>query len=126
MASAREALPAVRVRTRAEWRAWLAAHHAQGGAIQLVFPKQAAAAFRDLTYDALVEEALCWGWIDGTARRVDDDWTSLRLSPRRARSNWSPTNRARVARLLDEGRIAPPGLAAIERAKADGTWGADA
>ena len=75
-----------------------------------------------LDYEAAVEEALCFGWVDGTAGRVDDERGKLYFAPRKPRSNWAATNKARVVRLIADGRMAPAGLAAIERAKANGSW----
>ena len=117
-------LPEVRVRTRAEWRAWLERHHARPGSIWLVYPKKSvrAAGGGDLDYAAIVEEALCFGWVDSVPRQRDDDFGMVRLSPRRAGSAWSRVNKARVARLVRAGRMAPPGLARIEAAKRDGSW----
>jgi uncharacterized protein YdeI (YjbR/CyaY-like superfamily) len=75
-----------------------------------------------LDYEAAVEEALCFGWVDSTAGRVDDDRGKLYFAPRKPRSGWAATNKARLERLIAEGRMAPAGLAAIERAKANGSW----
>jgi uncharacterized protein YdeI (YjbR/CyaY-like superfamily) len=115
-------LPRVTCDTRAEWRAWLAAHHAQPGSIWLAYPKKGSG-LGDLTYDALVEEALCYGWIDSVARGLDERRSMIRVSPRKARSGWSAANKARVERLVRDGRMTPAGLARIEAAKADGSWG---
>lgn len=114
----------VLVCSRAEWRRWLAAHHAQSASIWLVFPKKAATAFVDLGYDAIVEEALCYGWVDSLPRKRDADFTMLRISPRGRGSAWSKVNKERVARLVKSGRMTPAGLAKIEAAKEDGSWSA--
>src|SRR3954453_3019875 len=71
-----------------------------------------------------VDVALCFGWIDGIARRLDAEWDVRRVPPRRARSVWSKNNRERIERLTAEGRMRPGGLAEVERAKADGRWDA--
>lgn len=76
-----------------------------------------------LDYEAAVEEALCFGWVDSTAGRVDDERGKLYFAPRKARSVWAATNKARVERLIADGRMAAAGMAAIERAKANGSWG---
>jgi uncharacterized protein YdeI (YjbR/CyaY-like superfamily) len=73
-------------------------------------------------YEELVVEALRFGWIDSVGRKVDDDRTSLRFSPRKARSGWSAPNKARIARLEAEGRLEPSGRAVVDAAKADGSW----
>ena len=67
---------------------------------------------------------LCFGWIDGQSRRVDEDWFVQRFTPRRARSAWSKVNRQKVEKLIGEGRMRPAGLAEVDRAKADGRWDA--
>jgi len=80
-----------------------------------------------LTYLEAREVALQHGWIDGQARRGDDDTYVQRFTPRRRRSHWSGPNRRRAEVLIAEGRMAPRGLAEVERARADGRWdGADA
>ena len=75
-----------------------------------------------LDYEAAVEEALCFGWVDSTGGRVDDDRGKLYFAPRKPRSVWAATNKARVERLIRDGRMMPAGLAVIERAKANGSW----
>ncbi len=75
-----------------------------------------------VAYDAAVEEALCFGWIDGQAATIDEERAKQYFSPRRAGSAWARTNKDRVERLIADGRMRPAGLAVIERAKADGTW----
>jgi len=75
-----------------------------------------------LTYDQAVEEALCFGWIDSKQTKLDDRRTLLRFSPRRRGSGWARSNKARVERLLAEGRMAEAGLARVEEAKRDGSW----
>lgn len=75
-----------------------------------------------LTYDQAVEEALCFGWIDGKAAKLDDRRTMIRFTPRKPGSGWARTNKVRVERLLAEGLMAEPGLARIEEAKRDGSW----
>jgi uncharacterized protein YdeI (YjbR/CyaY-like superfamily) len=69
-----------------------------------------------------VEVALCYGWIDGRANSIDDTWWTVRYTPRRTKSIWSQKNVGTVARLIEEGRMRPAGLAAVEAAKADGRW----
>jgi uncharacterized protein YdeI (YjbR/CyaY-like superfamily) len=105
---------------RAAWRAWLEANHATTSGVWLIAPR--AARDRPVSYDEAVEEALCFGWIDGTAGSVDEHRSKQYFAPRRSGSGWARTNKARVERLLATGRLAPAGLATIERAKADGSW----
>jgi len=111
--------PHLEVADRATWRAWLEANHATATGVWLVMDRQEA---RRTLYEITVEEALCFGWIDSTAGRVDETRGKLYFAPRKATSGWAATNKARLERLIAEGRMAPAGLAAIERAKANGTW----
>lgn len=111
----------VQVEGRAEWRAWLTANHTRADSIWLVTFKKAAGK-RYLPYDNIVEEALCFGWIDSLGRTLDQERTMLLLSPRKAGSGWSKVNKERIERLIAQDMMAAPGLAKIERAKADGSW----
>jgi uncharacterized protein YdeI (YjbR/CyaY-like superfamily)/molybdopterin converting factor small subunit len=104
-----------------EWRAWLAANHARPGGVWLVAWKARTGRPR-MAYEEAVEEALAWGWIDSRAGRLDDDRETIWMSPRRRGSVWSRSNKERVARLEAEGRMTDAGRAAVERAKADGSW----
>jgi uncharacterized protein YdeI (YjbR/CyaY-like superfamily) len=106
---------------REDWRAWLAAHHATAQEIWLVIHKKHAAE-AGLTYIEALEEALCFGWIDGILKRIDDEKHTIRLSPRRKNSIWSEQNKKRVGKLIREGRMTEAGLAKIKDAKANGQW----
>jgi uncharacterized protein YdeI (YjbR/CyaY-like superfamily) len=77
-----------------------------------------------LAWAGAVDVVLCFGWIDGQARRIDDEWFLQRFTPRRPRSLWSKVNRQKVEALVAAGRMRPAGLAEVERAKADGRWDA--
>lgn len=116
-------LPLVEAPTRAAWRAWLEANHATSGSVWLVIHRKGAGAAPHLPPEAVAEEALCFGWVDSRPAKLDAARSLLLVSPRKPGSAWSGINKARVARLLAEGRMAPAGLAAIERAQADGSWG---
>lgn len=105
----------------ASWRAWLETNHATSPGVHLVLHKSGGDTTA-LTYDAAVEEALCFGWIDGLAGRRDEGSWRVRMTPRRPRSNWSERNVARIERLESEGRMHDSGRAAVEAAKADGRW----
>jgi uncharacterized protein YdeI (YjbR/CyaY-like superfamily) len=110
----------VRVGDRAGWRRWLEENHRRPQGVWLVVAKKDAP--EGITYEEAVEEALCFGWIDSTAR-ANDRWSYLqRFSPRRRGSAWSRINRERVARLAAQGRMTPTGLAKVEEAKRDGSW----
>ncbi|MEO1621685.1 MAG: YdeI/OmpD-associated family protein [Cyanobacteria bacterium J06632_3] len=107
--------------SREQWRAWLQENYQRDESIWLVrYKKQAGD--RYLSYDAVVEEALCFGWIDSLPRSLDDERTMLLISPRKAKSVWSKLNKERVARLVADGLMMPPGLEKVDRAKVDGSW----
>ncbi|MCU0520861.1 MAG: YdeI/OmpD-associated family protein [Anaerolineae bacterium] len=110
----------------AEWRAWLVEHHTQTASVYLAIAKKGAEARQNagLSYEAAVEEAICFGWVDGQARSLDDRLFLLLFSPRRTDSVWSVSNIERVRRLTLAGRMAAAGLAAAEAAKANGQWDA--
>ncbi len=116
-----EDAPIVEAHDRQTWRSWLEANHASGSGVWLVTWRSSSDRV-GLDYDVMVEEALCFGWVDSQGGRVDDERSKLYFAPRRRGSGWAATNKARVERLTAEGRMAPAGLAAIERAKADGSW----
>ena len=111
----------VEVTSREAWRRWLLSHHEQSRSIWLVTWKKAHAD-RHVSAEAIVEEALAFGWIDSQPRALDADRSMRLLSPRRAGSAWSRINKARVEALIARGAMHPSGLAAIERARSDGSW----
>lgn len=110
----------VEVQSREALRAWLAANHARQDSIWLVTWKVHTP--YHVSWDVVVEEALCFGWIDSQPRKLDQDRSMIRLSPRKAGSGWSGVNKARIERLTDSGLMAAPGLAKIELARRDGSW----
>jgi uncharacterized protein YdeI (YjbR/CyaY-like superfamily) len=114
----------VTVSSRAEWRAWLRAEHASSSGVWAVTVKKSALAPGEAHVSAvdLNEECLCFGWIDSKPGRVDDRLTALLCTPRKPGSGWSKVNKDRLVPLLAAGLVAPAGLAAIEAAKADGSW----
>ena len=97
----------------AAFRKWLAAHHATETELLVGFHKKGSGK-PSLTWPESVDEALCFGWIDGVRKRVDETRYTIRFSPRRRTSIWSAINIARVAELRKEGRMQPAGLAAFE------------
>lgn len=115
--------PTLRFADGAAFEAWLEEHHATATGVWVAFAKKHTG-IPSITQAEAVEAALCFGWIDGVARRIDDDWWANRFTPRTARSVWSKINRERVAQLTAAGRMRPAGLAAVEAAKADGRWDA--
>jgi uncharacterized protein YdeI (YjbR/CyaY-like superfamily) len=96
----------------AQFRRWLGAHHADTPEL-LIRCYKTQAAGKGMTYLQAVEEALCFGWIDGVRRSVDEDSFSVRFTPRKPRSIWSRVNLARIEALTAAGRMAAPGLAAV-------------
>jgi uncharacterized protein YdeI (YjbR/CyaY-like superfamily) len=116
------ALQELLVADAAAWLAWLQEHHGDEVGVELVLAKKGTTEPTSLTYDQALDEAICHGWIDGQVRRRDERTYRQRFTPRRARSQWSERNVGIVERLLAEGRMQPAGLAAVERAKADGRW----
>jgi uncharacterized protein YdeI (YjbR/CyaY-like superfamily) len=100
------------VHTAAEWREWLALHHAEKKEIWLIYYKKTSGK-TGITYEESVEQALCFGWIDGAIKGIDKDTYAGRFTPRRAKSPWSESNRARVARLISDGRMAEAGVAVL-------------
>lgn len=106
------------------WRQWLEQHHADSSGVWLVLAKKGSAGPTLLTYDLALEEALCFGWVDGQLGSRDLTTFRRRFTPRRAGSSWSQRNVGSVERLISEGRMRPAGLAAVNRARADGTWAA--
>lgn len=107
--------------SRSDWREWLAANTHREEGLWLVYRKKSSDV-EGPVYDDLVEEALCFGWIDSQARRVDDDRTMQWFSPRRKGGIWSSINKARIERLVEAGLMTRAGQAAIDAAKADGSW----
>ena len=110
----------VEIESRAAWRAWLKKSHGQASSIWLVTYKKGDA--RHVPYEAVVEEALCFGWVDSLPRKLDAARSMLLLSPRRAGSAWSRPNKLRAEKMIAAGRMTKAGLAKIVEAKRDGLW----
>jgi uncharacterized protein YdeI (YjbR/CyaY-like superfamily) len=108
--------------TQAEWEAFLEAGPSDDG-VRLQLRKRNSSA-PGITWDDALEVALCFGWIDGQSKRLDDDYMLQAFTPRRRNSPWSQINQGHVARLIEEGRMRPAGQAEIDRAKTDGRWDA--
>jgi uncharacterized protein YdeI (YjbR/CyaY-like superfamily) len=107
-------------RDRAAWRAWLAAHHASAREVVVVFHRKGTGT--SVSYDDAVEEALCFGWIDGVRHKLDDVRYTNRFTPRTPKSAWSAPNRRRAAAMIAAGLMQPAGQAAIDAAVRAGTW----
>jgi uncharacterized protein YdeI (YjbR/CyaY-like superfamily) len=110
----------VEVKTRSDLRKWLQAHHLQNKGVWLVKYKQPHKYY--LSYDDVVEECICFGWIDSLPRKLDEQRTMLYIASRKQGSNWSKVNKERVKKLELAGLIQEAGLVKIERAKKDGSW----
>lgn len=106
---------------RRAWRAWLAEHHQDKTEIWLLCYKKHTKQ-RCVSYDAAVEEALCFGWIDGLLKRIDDTQHVIRFTPRKPQSQWSPSNKRRVAAMIRAGKMTEAGLALVRAAKRSGAW----
>jgi uncharacterized protein YdeI (YjbR/CyaY-like superfamily) len=115
-------IPELVVRDAAAWRAWLGSHHSDSTGVWLTLAKKGTVKPTSLTYAQALEDALCYGWIDGQARSGDGSIYSQRFTPRRRQSAWSKRNTGIAERLLGAGRMHPAGVAEMERAKADGRW----
>ena len=107
--------------TLAAWRAWLQSNHTRPDGIWLITYRRATGK-ATFTYEQAVEEALCYGWIDGHTKTLDEERGMQWFAPRRAGSVWARSNKERVARLIADGRMTPAGQARIDAAQADGTW----
>jgi uncharacterized protein YdeI (YjbR/CyaY-like superfamily) len=106
--------------TPADFRAWLERHHESHSELIVGFHKRGSGR-PSITWPEAVDQALCFGWIDGVRRRIDDTRYSIRFTPRKARSTWSAVNTRRMKELVEEGLVAPAGLAAFERRTDDRT-----
>ena len=121
MPESKAELPILTFETPEAFEAWIAEHHATSRGVWLRFAKKDSGGV-SINYKQAVDVALCWGWIDGQAKRIDDRWYLQRFTPRTARSIWSKINCGKVTELIAAGKMQRPGLAEIERAKADGRW----
>lgn len=115
----------VHVTSRGQWRRWLAQNHdKEKNGIWLLFDKKRSGR-PSLDYEASVEEALCFGWIDSVIKRIDDRFYCRKFTPRKDASRWSNTNKRRVEKIIREGRMTPFGLVKVEAAKRSGRWDED-
>lgn len=118
----RPPLPLLAPASRAELREWLAQNHANSPGVRMAIGKKGNTVTA-LTYDDAVEEGVAFGWIDSTAGKVDEQSYFVTFTPRKSGSAWATSNKERVARLAAAGLMAPAGVAAVEAARADGSWG---
>jgi uncharacterized protein YdeI (YjbR/CyaY-like superfamily) len=115
--------PVKRFASQGAWERWLDRNHGNEEGIWLKVAKKASGK-RTVTVPEALEIALCYGWIDGQRKALDEDYFLQRFTPRRQRSRWSKINRDSATALIEQGRMQPPGLAEVERARADGRWAA--
>ncbi len=108
-------------KTRSQWRSWLEKNHSTSPGVWLVYYKKESGK-RRLHYGEAVEEALCFGWIDSLPRKLDDERSMLKFTPRKHNSVWSQLNKTRVLQLMQQNLMMPAGLASIQRAKENGSW----
>lgn len=120
-ASGSAGYPELQFADSAGWREWLEKNHSTMRGVWLRLAKKAAPV-ESISYLEAVEEALCYGWIDGQARRLDEHFWLQKLTPRGGRSAWSRINRERVEALQAAGRMSEGGLRAVAAARADGRW----
>lgn len=106
-----------------EFRSWLEKNHSESDGFWMRFFKKDSG-FESITYAEALDQALCYGWIDGQAQSLDEKSWLQKFTPRRKKSGWSKRNTIHAERLIQAGQMTPAGLAAIEAAKADGRWNA--
>jgi uncharacterized protein YdeI (YjbR/CyaY-like superfamily) len=116
-----DSLPRKTFASAARWRAWLQKHHASATGVWLQFAKKSSG-IPSVTYAEAIEAALCFGWIDGQVKPLDETHYFQRFTPRKRDSIWSQINRKKALDLIERGEMQPAGLAAIEQAKANGRW----
>jgi uncharacterized protein YdeI (YjbR/CyaY-like superfamily) len=118
---AQHGAPTLLFETAADFETWLEENYTDEAGVWLKIAK-AGSGHKTLAVGEALDLALCFGWIDGQRRGLDDDFYLQSYTPRRKRSRWSQINRDKVAELSAAGRMRPSGLAEVERAKADGRW----
>jgi uncharacterized protein YdeI (YjbR/CyaY-like superfamily) len=107
--------------SRRQWRNWLKKNFSQKESVWLIVARKGSG-LSSLTVADAVEEALCFGWIDSLANKVDTSRFKILMAPRRPKSNWSKVNKGRIRRLIQSGLMQEPGLEAIKAAKKSGSW----
>lgn len=108
---------------QAAWAQWLDMEHAASPGVWLKHAKKGASR-TTVSYQEALEVAICFGWIDGQKRALDEEFWLQRWAPRAKRSIWSKVNREKALRYIEEGKMQPAGLAEVQRAQADGRWDA--
>ena len=113
--------PTITCESQAAWEEWLRDHHESADGVWIKMAKKGTG-IASVNWAEAVQVALCYGWIDGQSRRVDDSCFVQKFTPRRKRSIWSKVNVEKATALIQSGRMQPAGLREVERAKADGRW----
>jgi uncharacterized protein YdeI (YjbR/CyaY-like superfamily) len=108
-------------KTRNAWRKWLEKYHSTSPGIWLIYYKKESGK-RKFDYADAVEEALCFGWIDSLPRKIDNERSALKFTPRKPKSVWSKLNKQRIEKLIEQKLMTPAGLAQIKLAKKNGSW----
>jgi uncharacterized protein YdeI (YjbR/CyaY-like superfamily) len=121
MTTKKSEMPIVPFASREAWEAWLEKHHTTSDGLWLKIAKKGSG-LESISFAEALEVALCYGWIDSQADSFDERYWLQRFTPRRPKSRWSERNRAKVMKLIEEGRMKPAGLREVERARADGRW----
>lgn len=114
-------LPVLFFENETDWATWLEQHHAEPTGVWLKFAKKGSG-ITSLNYAGALDESLCYGWIDGQSKSIDETYYLQKFTPRRAKSIWSKRNVGKIAELTEQGRMKPSGQAAVEAAKQDGRW----
>ncbi len=109
------------VSNRKEWRKWLKENHSIIREVWLIYYKKHTGKPR-IPYDDAVEEALCFGWIDSTVKRIDDEKYCQKFTPRNLKSIWSEHNKKRVTKMIKQGKMTKHGMEKVKAAKKNGEW----
>jgi uncharacterized protein YdeI (YjbR/CyaY-like superfamily) len=121
LAEAKADLPVLFFEDEAAWKKWLDENHADPSGVWLKFAKKGSG-IASLNYSGALDEALCYGWIDGQSKSIDEIYYLQKFTPRREKSIWSKRNIEKIAELIAAGKMHASGVVAIEAAKADGRW----
>lgn len=121
METGKDDLPIIPFQSQQDWEDWLEANHAASHGVWMKLAKKASG-IPTVNFSDAIDVAICFGWIDGQRLGHDEAWYLQRFTPRRPRSRWSEINVERVRHLTEEGRMRTPGLAEVDKAKADGRW----
>jgi uncharacterized protein YdeI (YjbR/CyaY-like superfamily) len=113
--------PIIEFQSQNKWRTWLSNNHSKNDGVWLRLYKKDSNK-KSINHDQALDEALCFGWIDGQAKSFDEQSYLQKFTPRRKRSIWSKRNTEKIEQLFEKGKMMPAGLAEVENAKADGRW----